>query len=368
MFSSYTHVPALDGVRGIAILLVLFCHFNPLRLAGGNIGVDLFFVLSGFLITSILLREHSGSGVISIARFYMRRALRLLPALYLVVAFVVLYAWLFQPPNVLTYTVHEAWSVVFYYFNWHRVAQVTSGDTDHQWMFSHLWSLSVEEQFYLVWPLCMFVLLLPRAPRLAAFIVIGIGIAGPALGRALIWETGASKGLYFSTLWHSDGLMWGALGAWLTHFKSIPSSARISRNFSVAAILSLVLMLALAKNDLLSNGLLYRGGFTLVGLLSAIIILAAVRDPSPALRVVLENKVLCWVGKVSYGLYLWHWPCILICQRLPGGELVRGAASFAMIFSITSLSFYFVEQPFLALKDRLGHPKGSRDHLAGTPS
>jgi peptidoglycan/LPS O-acetylase OafA/YrhL len=340
-------VPALDGVRGIAILLVLAVHTNPPLLAGGRIGVDLFFVLSGFLITSILLGEYRRRGTIHLGHFYLRRALRLLPALALVLLGVIGYAAAFDSAKFAT-TLSDAQAAILYYFNWRLVLQWPDLNL-HQWMFSHLWSLSVEEQFYTVWPLLTLVALTMRAPLPMIFAVLASGIVLPALGRLLLWES-SHHDLYFRTDLRFDGLMWGALVAWIMHAGYRPQN----KLWGWIAAASFLGLLCIAWFELLASGYLYQGGFSLVGFASALLIAGAVWCPPQApVRRILSFGPLCWVGQISYGLYLWHWPVFRALADYPLDPALKMLLEVGATLAIAAGSFYLVERHFLRLKDRL---------------
>ncbi|MCV3240635.1 acyltransferase family protein [Mesorhizobium sp. ZC-5] len=349
---------SLDGLRGIALLIVLFAHTKPQVFPGGNIGVDLFFVLSGFLITSILLAEHGKTGYISVGNFYARRALRLLPALLLVVSGVIIYTWLVQPTR-LAMTLDNAKWVIFYFWNWKLAFNYEAGTWLHQWGFSHLWSLSVEEQFYIIWPFVLIVAL-PK-PRLLMGTLI-VGICAPAICRILVWESGPSLHLYFRTDLRFDNLMWGAATAWL-FFKQ--RSVRVPPAVGWG---SLIVFLVLARFNLLSNGFLYLGGYTLIGILASLIIGAAANPGSNWFKSALRFEPLRWTGEISYGLYLWHVPMFLACHRLPFDDLTRNLIAIAATYAIASLSYYGVERYFLRLKDRFPTTQPARPiELSGLP-
>jgi len=344
--------PVLDGVRGVAILLVFAGHTTPALLAGGRIGVDLFFVLSGFLITSILLNEYRECGAINLSRFYARRALRLLPALALLLLSVVALAAAFEPAK-LPMTLADAQAAVFFYFNWLLVRQWPDLNL-HQWMFTHIWSLSVEEQFYLVWPLLTLGLLRARAPDKAVLCLIGAGIILPAIARAILWRSGISLDLYFRTDLRFDGLMWGALVAWIMHLGYRPPAGQ-TRYWGWAVAAGIAGLIWIARYEVLVNGLLYRGVFSLVGFCAALAI-AGLQwcAPGAPIRRVLAFGPLCWVGRISYGLYLWHWPVFLAFSEYPFGHpALKIPIEFATTFVMATASFYLVERHFLQLKDRL---------------
>lgn len=352
-------IPALDGIRAIAFILVLFCHTTPAIFHGGNFGVDLFFVLSGFLITSILLQEQKNNGSINLGKFYLRRALRLLPALFLVVFSVVIYTIIMQPFSKVIMAFSDAWRIVLYVFNWQLAIDWNHIVERHQEMFTHLWSLSVEEQFYLIWPCIMIGLL--RMSRPLVFFIFLAGIIIPAIERSILWQEGPSLWIYFRTDLRFDNLLYGALAAWIIHWGFVPNGwSRII--LSWCGPVSLVALIILARFDLLTNGYAYKGVFSLVALLSAVLISSATLCPLPFLRWILELKPLRWIGKISYGLYLWHVPMAFIAVNISNAAL-RNFVMVGGTFAVSTVSYYVLERPFLRLKNRIGHP-----HKASAPT
>ncbi len=339
-------VPALDGVRGIAILLVFAVHTSPVLLRGGRIGVDLFFVLSGFLITSILLQEHRRRDAIHLGYFYMRRALRLFPALASVIAFALLYVALFKPDELALALDNALW-VAGYVYNW-RI--ITSQPTwlDHHWMFSHVWSLSVEEQFYIVWPLVLIGLL--RARQRVRFAVVIALIIAPTIARAALWLYEPSIHWYFNTFVRFDGLMWGALAAMMVDAGYIPRG-RGKQHTSWLGPLAFAALIGIATMEGM-NGELYLFGFALVGLCSAVLIYCSAVCPLAWFTPMLEWKPLRWTGMISYGLYLWHIPMARIIEELALQPILGTVLLFGSTFTIATLSFYFYERRFLRMKDR----------------
>ena len=365
-------VPGLDGLRGVAVLAVLAFHAGLGWATGGLLGVDVFFVLSGFLVTSLLLAEFSGSGTIGLARFWARRARRLLPALFLLLLGVCAYAiWIGGgiPPVQLR---GDALSTLAYFANWHFIA--TGQDYFVRFGASspllHTWSLAVEEQFYLVWPLVGLVVLRRFGRR-------GIGWAAGILGAASaatcasLYLAGASVNrLYFGTDTRAQAIMVGALlavllpitgdrppvdnagppePAALTRAERRRSARRPVRDRLIGALgLAGAAGLAFALHDVRGSGrLLYEGGFLVVGLCSAAVIALVVEQPRALLSRALAWRPLRYVGRISYGLYLFHWPLFLVLDGsrtgLDGVALlsVRMAAAFAA----AALSFRFVERP-----------------------
>lgn len=322
-------------------------HTTPILLYGGRIGVDLFFVLSGFLITSILLQEQRSTGAISLFNFYMRRVLRLYPALVTVVLFVVGYAWIFQPEK-LDLTLYNAFGVLAYFFNWQLVSEFPNF-LNHQWMFSHVWSLSVEEQFYIFWPLIVITTFKLNASNTAKFSIVLAGIVLPSIFRAALWLKDPSLSIYFRSDLRMDGLMWGALAALMIDCKVFPNEAG-RRALSLATIPAVIGLFYIASFEGLANGFLYLVGFTLVGFLSALLIYGTVVAPHPTLNRMLEYPPLRWIGKISYGLYLWHWPIIRAVSDLKLNPAASMIIEFSLTFAIATLSFYYMEKWFLGLK------------------
>lgn len=349
-------VKALDGVRGIALLVVLLCHTNPQVFPGGNIGVDLFFVLSGFLITSILLEEIEKTGTIDFYRFYFRRACRLLPALAGAVIFVLIHAALTERGHVLLTTLLDSLGVSFYYFNW--VLVYSGGNASaHQQMYTHLWSLSIEEQFYILWPAVLLMAATFRYPRAAFLSAIAAIISWPTIGRMLIWESGPSLDLYFRTDLRVDSLMFGALASWLLHQGYWPKDAKTSHRLSIAGLVSLALFFVMARFNLLSNGFLYLGGYTLVGVSCALYISVAVCDPHPWMKGILEADWLRWIGRVSYGLYIWHVPMFKLALAHIAQPWLQNFLAISGTFAVASLSYRYLETPFLRMKNGDGYER-----------
>jgi peptidoglycan/LPS O-acetylase OafA/YrhL len=357
-------IPALDGIRGIAIIMVMIAHLEILH--GGNFGVDLFFVLSGFLITSILLQEQRQNGAISISKFYLRRALRLLPALFALVLSVLLFNLLLQPFSKFLLTLNDAWKVILYIWNWELALEGIGRIGGHyQGMFGHLWSLSVEEQFYLIWPSLLIALL--RKSTRVVLLSLFVGMAAEALMRYLLSDDGLSLRIYYCTLFHSDGLLYGALVAWLLHWGFVPKEWT-KFLLSLAGPIALIVLILVSIPNPLTHGAAYKGLFSFVNLLSAVLIASAIWCPLKPLRWFLEMKPLCWVGKISYGLYLWHYPVtIAIIEHYPitiinpalfhHNKFLEHATVIVLTFVIASISYYKLELPFLKLKEKIGHAK-----------
>jgi peptidoglycan/LPS O-acetylase OafA/YrhL len=350
-------VPALDGLRGIAILLVLVYHTGFLitgpvgvrlldnLIDGGHVGVDLFFVLSGFLITALLLRESDPDGRVALGSFYGRRALRLLPALAVLLIVYGIYASVTNlGPNPGT---SIRWALV-YMSNWLAAWHIRHVDVS----LAHLWSLAIEEQFYLLWPAVLIVLLALRRNTWIIAGALAAVIAFVAVRRAVLWEpglVGANVELYFRTDTRIDALLIGALLGWLWAHGLTPRKGLIPAAWVAAIVFPVSMAFARSNQDFI-----YLGGFDLVALSCAVLILAAVDSRWPGNRV-LELSPLRLLGRVSYGLYLWHVPVFVAVNRYASHEpkVVRIFLAWSISGAFTAASWLIVEQPALRLKRKL---------------
>lgn len=357
------HIPGLDGVRGLALLTVFACHTYPVLLLGGQIGVDLFFVLSGFLITGILLREAKSTGGIGFKNFYIRRALRLFPALFAMVLIVVVYVALFRKEE-LHRTLLDAGSIVGYFYNWVRVWAVTDPSIGLQHHFGHLWSLSVEEQFYILWPVLLFAAFRMPNPKWSVLALIVAGIIYPTFARLFLQHSLPTLEIYFRTDLRIDVLMWGALGAWLVVFdeaKRIKIPAVIA---DISAVAAFVILMAIASYDVAYNGWLNAGGYVPVGFLTAFLIVAVAMGWSRIATWFFDLGFMRWTGKISYGLYIWHLPVFWFAFKAPYALPIPSVIAVVATYIVAALSFYLYEQPFLRLKDRFATKKPAQTALA----
>ncbi|HEX6732348.1 MAG TPA: acyltransferase [Pyrinomonadaceae bacterium] len=347
------YVPALDGLRGLAILLVITHHqLIPLSLSGGFLGVDLFFVLSGFLITTLLVTEFDASETISLKNFYLRRVLRLGPALvlYLIASLVVTYQ---LHPSDFMRELRLVGLALAYSTNW-RLALGWDMSLDPT---AIIWSLSIEEQFYLVWPVLLLVCLSLRFKRKHLIVGLIVVIATICLHRRQMWAEGTELNrLYYGTDTRADAPLMGCLLALIPQRAFTFATQRFLKFASVAASGILIYLVTTVH---FTDTFLYRGGYTGVALLSGIITLTAALQSSTWFVRILEWPPLRFFGRISYGLYLWHWLLLQTTSfySLVGPTLDPWARCLSAIL-ISALSFYLIEIRFNRLKTRFTFTPG----------
>jgi peptidoglycan/LPS O-acetylase OafA/YrhL len=349
--------PALDGIRAIGVLSVVAYHLQMPWMRGGFLGVDLFFVLSGYLITGLLVAEHAASGRISLPRFWTRRARRLFPALLLMIVAVALGVRMLRPVTEWSAKLADLVWTLLYGANWHQIAM----SQDYFAHFGsasplrHMWSIAIEEQFYVVWPPIVAAMLTARARRwfLPAIVVAMAASAAVMIG---VYDPASPTRAYAGTDTRAQALLAGAALAVMMHLRltraSLAARAGVWMGVPCAAGLGLALI---ALSD--ASPLYYRGGALAVAIAAAVVILSVEKSPRGMMARALSWRPLAWVGRISYGLYLWHWPAILFTPTLlvmlfggRGLAIVEHRAGLdAIVVAVTLLctvvSYYFVEQP-----------------------
>ena len=339
----------LDGLRALAVTTVILFHLTPGLLPGGYLGVDIFFVISGFLITTLLLREHAQHGHIAFRAFWVRRARRLLPALALVVLASATAA-LVIGGDVLVGIARQMLGAATFSYNWLALAsQASYFDSTTPELFRNLWSLAVEEQFYLVWPLVIAVLVLlkRRGWRLALVTLLALGSISAMVTLSTLGAEPTR--LYYGTDTHSFGLAIGAGLAVLTlDWSPRPLEWRRAtrRLLPLLGGVALLGLLALSYFLVEDSFWVFRGGLVLVAALTALAIAGSL-VPESLLGRALDAAPLRVVGERSYGLYLWHWPAnLLVTAAAPAlNPWVIGAIALAITVVAAALSYRFVEQP-----------------------
>jgi peptidoglycan/LPS O-acetylase OafA/YrhL len=355
-------MPALDGLRAVAVAAVVAFHLGLHDFQGGYLGVDIFFVISGFLITSLLVEERKSTGRIHLAAFWGRRARRLLPGVVVVVATLAVISIL-RPAVVSPYQLRsDGLGALFYYANWHFMFSRTSAYFAASVAKSpllHTWSLAIEEQFYLVWPFLLFAVVGLRKPfaarRNRLLAVCGIGAFASASAMALLyWFTSDTNAVYYGTETRAFELLTGAFLAALlagsrrsgAHAVKRPSDQSTGGPFLHAAGLAAAgvigwLVFAAAGHP----AWVFEGGLFLCCILTAIVI-ASIRLPGSPLGRLLGLRPVRWIGTISYEIYLWHWPVIVLLGRfvaLRGAEL--DLAETATSIALAAATYYAIGRP-----------------------
>jgi peptidoglycan/LPS O-acetylase OafA/YrhL len=344
------HEPALDGMRALAVVAVLLYHGGVSWMPGGFLGVDAFFVLSGFLITSLLLAEWNARGAIDLRSFWSRRCRRLLPAMLVVVAAVSAYEAVLAARDELDELRSDTLATLGYAANWRAIAV---GD-QYGDLFSvpsplqHTWSLAIEEQWYLLWPLLLLGLLFAaRRHRAIPLAAIGTLVLGSAALMAILYDPADLARSYYGTDTRCQSLLVGA---------GLAFAARHVRVGKWIPVLAMAALAWLWTTTPLDAGWLYHGGFLLCAALVALVIVAAMR-PGPV-RSLLSVRPLPEIGLISYGLYLWHWPVYVVLSssrtNLDGWSLLVLRVCVTGILAVAS--YVLIERPVRAGTFRLPRP------------
>ena len=355
------YLPSIDSLRALAVLAVIIYHVDVNYLPGGFLGVDLFFVLSGYLISSLIIKEYRKTGSLNLYNFYIRRARRLLPAVYFMITVGLVVMVLFN--EVLLRKSHlDAIFGYIYSSNWwyifHKLDYFDSFGA--QSPFKHLWSLAIEEQFYMIFPL-LFLLVNGKKKskdgtyklnKNFLYVVLGL-ILVSLIAHILLFDINNISRIYFGTDTRAFSLLVGVVGAILYPMERLHAKVTPQQNmiYSVVSLVSIATLITVMIYTSEYNTLLYRGGFLLVAILGLIVIISSGKQHTLMSRL-LSFKPVVFIGKISYSLYLWHFPVLVLTT--PVSEIGNPNIIFVILrviltFILATASYVFVETPIRKL-------------------
>lgn len=349
------YVPALDGLRALAVLVVIAYHMHLGWAPGGLLGVTMFFVLSGYLITGLLLKEYDDSGTISLSNFWLRRVRRIIPAVVFAVLGTALLCTIFDHA-LLTKMRPDVLPTLLFFNNWwqifHNVSYFEALGAPSP--LTHYWSLSIEEQFYLIWPIALLICMKAGVKRQTMQKGIIVLIVLSTLEMILLFDPHADPSrVYYGTDTRAFSLLIGALLAFIWPYQKLteragdrmtPTGRIIFNVVGVVAVVGLLVMVVVTNGF---EPFIYRGGLLICSLLTAVAI-AVLVHPISWISKVFELPPFVWVGKCSYSMYLWHFPIILLMTPANmQGETPWWLCliELAIIFAVSALSYYVVENP-----------------------
>ena len=355
------YLPSIDSLRALAVLAVIIYHVDVNYLPGGFLGVDLFFVLSGYLISSLIIKEYRKTGSLNLYNFYIRRARRLLPAVYFMITVGLVVMVLFN--EVLLRKSHlDAIFGYIYSSNWwyifHKLDYFDSFGA--QSPFKHLWSLAIEEQFYMIFPLLF--LLVNRKKKLKdgtyklnknfLYVVLGLILAS-LIAHILLFDINNISRIYFGTDTRAFSLLVGVVGAILYPMERLHAKVTPQQNmiYSVVSLVSIATLITVMIYTSEYNTLLYRGGFLLVAILGLIVIISSGKQHTLMSRL-LSFKPVVFIGKISYSLYLWHFPVLVLTtpvSEIGNPNIIFVILRVVLTFVLATASYMFVETPIRKL-------------------
>lgn len=347
--SEYGYIPGLDGIRAIAVLIVILAHFEISNLVPGGFGVTVFFFISGFLITRLLLAESKKKGRIHLKDFYVRRIVRLYPALiFMVLGSTGLYLATGQGgPKPLEFT-----AALGYFTNIYQVVVRAGGDLPFM-PWTHLWSLAVEEHFYLIFPL--FLVVFGAFKKRLVWALLGVLALVPLwrLSTFMNFETLPVVDYnYMMTDARLDSIVWGCLlSVLLDKDARLKLTQRLTGWVPIIAATSVLILCFIIRDE--SFRYIWRYSLQGMGLFVLVLNLYFFRPVSWSLNV-LEIWPLIWIGRLSYPLYLWHFPILDLSHRLMEPAWAQMTVAIIGSLAISVFSFFVVEKPFMALRKRFG--------------
>jgi peptidoglycan/LPS O-acetylase OafA/YrhL len=376
--SGISYIPALDGIRGVAIIAIMGFHGGVFLTSGGFFSLDTFFALSGFLITSLLISEQRRTGLIRLGAFWARRARRLIPGLLLMLLGVAFFAAFLVPPDTYPSLRGDALSSLLYVANWHFIADGSNyfNQTALTSPLTHMWSLAVEEQFYLVWPLVVLAVYKMWHSRRALLAVCLVGAAASATEMALLYSPANVNRVYYGTDTRAQSLLVGAalavgLSLWADRRSNAVDDDPWAMRTPGTRLLALLIGLAgvvgsylLWTNVSYNDAFAYRGGFFLAALSTSAVLFSVVTVQRSVLARCLCFTPLRYVGRISYGMYLWHFPLFTYLDgsrvHLTGWPLFLVRVAVTLV--VATASYSFVELPI-----RRGHRLSRRTLERWTP-
>ena len=355
------YLPSIDSLRALAVLAVIIYHVDVNYLPGGFLGVDLFFVLSGYLISSLIIKEFRKIGTVTFYNFYIRRARRLLPAVYFMITIGLVVMVLFN--EVLLRKSHlDAIFGYIYSSNWwyifHKLDYFDSFGA--QSPFKHLWSLAIEEQFYMIFPLLFLLVNSKKKSKDGTYklnknflyVVLGL-ILVSLIAHILLFDINNISRIYFGTDTRAFSLLVGVVGAILYPMERLHSKVTPQQNmiYSVVSLASIATLITVMVYTSEYNTWLYRGGFLLVAILGLIVIISSGKQHT-LMSKLLSFKPIVFIGKISYSLYLWHFPILVLTT--PVSEIGNPNIFFVILrivltFAVAIVSYVFVETPIRKL-------------------
>jgi peptidoglycan/LPS O-acetylase OafA/YrhL len=345
------YITGLDGLRAIAVLAVIAYHMNFEWAAGGLLGVTVFFVLSGYLITDLLIAEFVTSNQINFKNFWIRRARRLLPAMFTMLLMVITYVTIFEQ-TMLDKLEKDTVAAILYVSNWWYIFQDLSyfESFGPPSLLTHFWSLAVEEQFYIFWPIIIILVLKLKFREGSLFSIILLGAIISAGAMTLLYEPGADPSrVYYGTDTRVFSLLLGASLAIIWPSRKLSSSLppEIRWKLDFVGLFALAFVFYMFWGTTQYQDFLYQGGMVAISVASMLVV-AVIVHPSSNLNKWLSFKPLRWIGIRSYGIYLWHFPVIVLTSPQWGIDepnLVRNALQLVLIITLASLSWTFIENP-----------------------
>ncbi|MEO5975384.1 MAG: acyltransferase family protein [Ilumatobacteraceae bacterium] len=341
--------PALDGLRALSVVAVIAYHAGLTWIPGGFIGVEVFFVVSGYLITTLLIEERLGNGFVSLKQFWIRRARRLLPALFAMLCASAIAVAFFKPEFAPAFR-RDVLAAVLYVSNWWQIFFVSVpyfAPLDPP-ILRHLWSLAVEEQWYLIWPVIFSAVLCRRSVRLrrCGTIVVLVALAIMLLTSLMYVADDETRinFLYLSTLTRSTGLLCGAGLAFFWRPWAIQPLSIAQRLFTeISCLAGFALLIGVAAYIHVDDALLYRGGLAAATVASCIVIAVVVHPSFTFIKWFVSRPLFVEIGRRSYGLYLWHWPIFVITGARDSINALAVALAATVI--VNELSYVLIEQP-----------------------